>query len=346
MARIRRGRSGPARPMTARRRPPLSRSPAVRFPSCKSDRKLSRVAARVLAGLALAVSVASGATPSAASACRDPAPGVASLDQAAAPRVLALQGSVPFVTMAPFADFLEAMGYPAERLRHPPDGTRTLASFVDARRFAGEIAWHYERDGVMPVLVGHSQGGMVVIKALHELAGRNGPIPVWNPMLGAAEQRTWIIDPRSGARREVTTLRVNFAAALVTGSLPRVLLAQWDVLPLLRDVPDSAVAFTGFAIPWDAIAGTGAHPAPFRATGSALVRNVVLPAAYSHIALPAVDHLARQSATRAWIEAWRPDVVATPLPQGADVGNLLHAADLWYSLRRAWCESAQARAAS
>ena len=36
-------------------------------------------------------------------------------------------------------------------------------------------------------------------KVLHELAGRNGPVPVWNPVLGAAEPRTWIADPRSGA---------------------------------------------------------------------------------------------------------------------------------------------------
>lgn len=332
--------------MDARRRLPR-RSPAVLSSQAESDRKLSGLLRRVLAGVALAVGLATATGVAAATpACRDAAPDVAALDRAAAPRVLALHGSVPFVTMAPFADFLEAMGYPAERLRHPVDGARTLASFVDARRFAGEIAWHYERDGVMPVLVGHSQGGMVVIKALHELAGRNGPVSVWNPVLGAAEPRTWITDPASGARREVTTLRVGFAAALVTGSLPRLVLAQWDVLPLLRDVPDSVVAFTGFAIPWDAIAGTGPSPAPFRATGSASVRNVVLPAAYSHIALPAVDHLARQPATRAWIDAWRPDAAAAPLPQGADTANLLHAADLWYSLRHAWCAAAQARGPS
>lgn len=264
---------------------------------------------------------------------------VAQLPATRAPRVLALHGSVPFVTMAPFADFLEAMGYPRERLAHPRDGARTLASFVDARRFAGEIAWHYERDGAMPVLVGHSQGGMVVIKALHALAGRDGPVPVFDPVAGAELPRTWIADPQSGARRAVTSLRVPFAAALATGSLPRLLLAQWDVLPLLRDVPDSAVAFTGMSIRWDPIAGTGPDPTPFRATGSARVRNVVLPAATSHVRLPDMAHLAREPQARAWLDAWRPD--ATP-PPPVDDANLLPAAELWHGIKRAWCAAADA----
>jgi hypothetical protein len=247
---------------------------------------------------------------------------------------------VPIVTMEPFAAFLAAMGYPEERLTHPGSGARSLSSRVDARRFAGEIAWHYERDGVMPMLVGHSQGGMVVIKTLHELAHPKGPIPVWNPLSGVAEPRTWIVEPRSGERRPVHEIRIEFAAAMVTGSLPRLLLAQWDMLPILKDVPDSVVNFSGFSIPWDPIAGTGPEPAPFRATGTAAVRNVVLPAGYSHIGLPDVEHLARQPATRAWIEAWRPDA-PPPLPAAADLTNLLHAADLWYSIRRHWCEAAQ-----
>jgi hypothetical protein len=264
------------------------------------------------------------------------------LATAPAPRVLALQGSVPLVTMEPFAAFLESMGYPPARLRHPPGGRRSLSSFVDARRFAGEIAWHYERDGVMPILVGHSQGGMVVIKTLHLLAQRERDIPVWNPVTGEAEARTSVIDPRSGHARPVGELRIAFAAALATGSLPRVLLAQWDMLPILRDVPDSVVDFSGFAIPWDPIAGTGPTPAPFKATGVAHVRNVVLPASYGHIGLPNVAHLALDPVTRAWIEDWRPEAAPAPPPEGVDTTNLLVAADLWYSIKRHWCEAARA----
>lgn len=260
--------------------------------------------------------------------------------QAYAPRVLALHGSVPLVTMEPFAAFLEAMGYPAARLAHPASGARTLSSFVDVRRFAGAIAWHYERDRVMPVLVGHSQGGMVVIKVLHELAGRNGDIPVWNPLEDRAEPRTWIVEPASGRKRSVSTLRVGYAAVLATGSLPRLLLAQWDVLPLLHDVPDSVAEFGGFSIPWDPIAGTGPDPAPYRATGSARVRNVVLPAGYSHVRLPDVAHLAHEPATRAWIDGWRPGDDGIP-PAEVDTDNLVHAAELWFAIKRQWCREAQ-----
>jgi hypothetical protein len=296
--------------------------------------------ARILIAFAFAASGCASAANESLDCIRVSASALAAVGPSYAPRVLALHGSVPLVTMEPFAAFLEAMGYPAERLVHPASGARTLSSFVDARQFAGEIAWHYERDRVMPVLVGHSQGGMLVIKTLHELAGRNGAIPVWNPLAQQAEPRTWIVDPASGQQRSVTALRVGYAAALATGSLPRLILAQWDMLPLLRDVPDSVAEFSGFSIPWDPIAGTGPDPAPYRATGSARVRNVVLPAVYSHVRLPDVAHLARDPATHAWIDAWRPGAEAAPAA-GVELDNLVHAAELWFGIKRQWCREVQ-----
>jgi hypothetical protein len=263
----------------------------------------------------------------------------ATLSRVPAPRIIALHGSVPIVTMEPFAEFLEAMGYPRAQLEQPGSKARSYSSFVDSRRLAGHLAWHYERDGLMPMLIGHSQGGMIVIKVLHDLAAANqaAPIPVWDPLRDAPEARTTIVDPLTGESRTVTGLKVEYAAAMVTGSLPRLLLGQWGILPLLRDVPDSVVEFTGFSIPWDPIAGTGAQPAPYRATGTARVRNVVLPESYSHIALPRVAHLAAQPSTRAWIEAYRPGTSA-PVPPDVDTSNLLHAADIWYSVKQHWCE--------
>lgn len=268
---------------------------------------------------------------------------VGTLGRAPAPRIIALHGSVPIVTMEPFAAFLAAMGYPAERLEKPGSTARSYGSFVDSRALAGQVAWHYEHDGLMPMLIGYSQGGMVVIKVLHDLAATRDatPIPVWDPLRDAPEPRTTIVDPLTGRTRPVVGLVLDFAAALVTGSLPRLLLGQWGILPLLRDVPDSVRDFTGFSIPWDPIAGTGAQPAPFRATGSARVRNVVLPSSYSHVMLPGVEHLAAQPETRAWIEAWRPDRAPPALPEHVDTSNLLHAAELWYSIKRHWCEAAQ-----
>ena len=259
-----------------------------------------------------------------------------------APQVIALQGSVPIVTMAPLLAFTEAMGYPPARLLQSGDNPRSRSSYVDARRIVGEMAWHYERDGLMPVLIGHSQGGMIVIKALHELADSRSttPIHVWPPGSEAPQPRSTIADPLSGQRRDVSSLRVDFASAMVTGSLPRIVLGQWGMLPLLREVPDSVRDFIGFSIPWDPIAGTGADPAPYRATGTAHVRNVVLPASYSHVLLPRTDHLASQPATRAWIDAFHPEERST-LPDAEDTSNLLVAAELWYGLKRHWCEGAK-----
>jgi hypothetical protein len=104
------------------------------------------------------------------------------------------------------------------------------------------------------------------------------------------------------------------------------------------------VEFTGFAIEWDLVAGNFPGAESYTATGSAAVRNVTLPAAYSHIGLPNAVHLAADPATRAWIEAYDPAAPPTPLPEtsGVDTTNLLHAADIWFSVKKHWCLAAQA----
>jgi len=51
------------------------------------------------------------------------------LHRVPAPRIMLLQGSVPIVTMEPFARFLIDMGYPEERLRNPHDGGFSNVSF-------------------------------------------------------------------------------------------------------------------------------------------------------------------------------------------------------------------------
>src|ERR1700694_780520 len=48
-----------------------------------------------------------------------------------APRVIALDGSVAFVSMARFAEFLVAMGYPEARLRDPRKGGLSQGRFTD-----------------------------------------------------------------------------------------------------------------------------------------------------------------------------------------------------------------------
>jgi len=260
-----------------------------------------------------------------------------------APRIILLQGSVAFVTMAPFAEFLGAMGYPLDRIRNPRDGSLSRSSFGDSAALAGEIAWEYERDALMPMLIGHSQGGMLVVRTLHELAGVFGDtIVVRNPKTGMALDRTTIQDPLTGASRPVVGLKVGFAAALATGKLARVLLGQWSMLPLLRQIPDSVDEFSGYSIPGDPIAGNLFGEEPYRAIGTAQVRNVTLPASYSHVALPQALALAREPVTRQYIDDYTPENPA-PMPADADVeiSNLVHAADLWHSIKKHWCIEAQ-----
>ncbi|MEA2649553.1 MAG: hypothetical protein QOG61_1988, partial [Candidatus Binataceae bacterium] len=76
-----------------------------------------------------------------------------------APRIITLQGSVALITMEPFAEYLAAMGYPEARLKDPRDGSLSQGSFADSAQLAGTVAWYYETEGMMPMLIGHSQGG-------------------------------------------------------------------------------------------------------------------------------------------------------------------------------------------
>jgi hypothetical protein len=265
------------------------------------------------------------------------------LAKAPAPRIILFQGSLAVTTMEPFADFLAAMGYPRERLRDPRDGRVSQSSFGDSRRWAGKVAWYYETEGMMPMLIGHSQGGMMALRILYELDGAFAEaIPVWDPVADDVLPRTTIRDPRTAETRPVKGLTVDYAAALATGKLPRIFLGQWDMIARLRKVPDSVADFTGFSIAWDPVAGTFGEPEPYAAIGTARVRNVTLPSRYSHVGLPETLHLATQESTRQWIDAWSPDD-ASPPPEGdsIDTTNIVHAADIWYSVKQHWCEAAQ-----
>jgi hypothetical protein len=235
------------------------------------------------------------------------------------------------------------MGYPLERLRDPRDGSLSQSGYQDSVRVAGIVAWHYEHDGMPPILIGHSRGGMVVVRTLHELAGAfQDALPVWDPVRDEPLARTTIVDPYTHAERPVLGLSVEYAAAIATGRLPRLLLGQWTMLARLRDIPDTVHEFTGFRIAGDLIAGDLFGHDPYVAHGHAHVRNVVLPSSYRHLDVPVVEHLAADPRTRAWIDAWRPGSDAPP-PEGADSRNLLLAADIWHGVKRAWCTGAKAR---
>jgi hypothetical protein len=262
------------------------------------------------------------------------------LSQAPAPRVVLLQGSVPLVTMEPFARFLIAMGYPANRLRNPRDGAFSYSSFADSAKLAGALAFDYEQSGMEPMLIGHSQGGMLAIRTLYELAGAfHGALQVVDPATGDALARTSIVDPHTGRQRAVVGLHVAYTAALATGWLPRLVLGQWSMLQRLRRIPDTADEFSGFILPHDPIAGNLLGDSAYESLGRARVRSVVLPERYHHLSLPRAEHLAADPTIHAWIDAWSPESRAAS-PEG-DTSNLVHATDIWYSIKRHWCRQAQ-----
>ena len=78
------------------------------------------------------------------------------------------------------------------------------SSFGSSTALAGTLAWYYEHDGMVPLLIGHSQGGMLAIRTLYELAGAFADsIPVTNPLTGETLKRTTIVDPQTGVPRPV-----------------------------------------------------------------------------------------------------------------------------------------------
>jgi hypothetical protein len=265
------------------------------------------------------------------------------LSRCPAPRILAFDGSLPIISMESFGKFLIRMGYPEERVRNPSTGSFSCSSYGNSKKMAGMIAWYYEKEGMRPMLVGHSQGGMLSIKILHEFAGTfHEKIPVWNPYTDRAEDRHAIVDPLTGEQQPVVGLKLSYASAIATGRLIRVFLGQWKILGHLNEIPDSVEEFTGYHIPYDPISGTlfGVRRSDYYVPAqSAAVRNVVLPPASNHLTVPLTEGLAGDCEARGWI--YRYTTSSLPPSMGKkfhrDNKNVLLAADLWYSIRKHWC---------
>jgi hypothetical protein len=264
------------------------------------------------------------------------------------PRIILLHASVypVYLIMSSFATFLEGMGYPGAKLRDPVDGAYSQSPYGSSERLAGEIAWYYERDGVRPLIIGHSQGGMQAIKVLYRLAGAFDPkVAVWNAATDKPEKRFTIIDPLDGAERPVVGVSVAYAAAVGAGGAAFLLPNQWDMFFRLRTIPDTVDEFTGFAIQGDMVAWTFpgmSGVSKYRRGGVAKVRNVVLPITYNHIMVPITHTLAADAKTRDWINAYMPgNTDESTAPAGVSGYNILWAADVWFSIKKHWCLEAQ-----
>jgi hypothetical protein len=260
------------------------------------------------------------------------------------PRIIALHGGIypVHLLMDSFGRFLVGMGYPDSKIRHPGDGRRSHSPYEDSEQIAGAIAWYYENEGLMPMLIGHSQGGIQLVKVLYDLAGKNSPeIKVWNPKTDAAENRATVIDPYSGLARPVVGLKVGYASVVGAGGAALLLPNQWSMAGRLRSIPDSVEDFTGYAIRVDLIAWDVPGSAKYRPNGYAKVRNVELPAEYSHVFVTAASPLARDPAMREWINAYVPGSTTEPPAVPDSHGNALWAADVWYSIKKHWVLESQ-----
>jgi len=261
------------------------------------------------------------------------------------PRIVNIHGGIypVHLVMESFSRFLMRMGYPETKIRDPRTGELSQSPYLSSQATAGEVAWFYEREGVRPMLVGHSQGGMQAVKILFELGGKfDESVPVTNPLTGEKEARTTIVDPLTGRERPVVGLVLPYTSAVGAGGAATLLPNQWNMATRLHSIPDSVEDFTGFTIGFDLIAWDFGSTNLYKANGTATVRNVSLPSDYSHVFVPNTAHLGREPKVREWINAYTPAMTANlpPLPEG-DTTNILWAADVWYSIKKHWAIEAQ-----
>lgn len=270
------------------------------------------------------------------------------LSKAPAPRVLTIRGGIypVYLAMESFGAFLIGMGYPEDRILTPHEHDWSLSPYQSADEVAGLIVWCYEHEGVRPTIIGHSQGGIQAVKVLHVYAGDWATeLHPWNPVTGEYEARTTIVDPLTGRERPVLGFRMGLVQTVGTGGWALALPNHWIVLDRVRTIPDTVDEFIGYRIAFDLWALDG--PAfdemkTFHANGTAVVRNVWLPAEYAHVMVPATRDLVSSPAMRAWIDAFVPDgpSAKTPLPEGPQ-DNVMFAANVWYELKKHWAIEAQ-----
>jgi hypothetical protein len=243
------------------------------------------------------------------------------------------------------------MGYPAFSITNANDGTYTFSCYESSDLVAGMMAWYYEKEGLRPIMVGHSQGGFQAVKILHKFAGHESDsMAVYNPLTWSRENRYTITDPLTGKTRPLVGLKFGYATAMGSGGVTRFLPNQWDMAFSLRSIPDSVEEFTGFYKFRDLLGGDlwGYGPMNyFHATGTAKVRNIELPAPWRHGAVPDTKHLLKDKAIVDRINAYVPppeDIIHIPANEEnmrPETRNLAWAEDVWYSIKKYWVTDLQ-----
>jgi hypothetical protein len=270
------------------------------------------------------------------------------LSQAPAPRIVNIHGGIypVYLCMESFSQFLINMGYPEEKIRNPGNGSLSFSCYESSKKVAGIIAWYYEKEGMRPMMVGHSQGGIQAVKVLYELAGAlSKKLAVYNPLTGKFEDRDSIIDPITGVERPVVGVQLSYATAVGAGGFTRFLPNQWIMAGRLRSIPDTTLEFTGFVIGMDLLGGDllGFGPVNrYVANGKAQVRNVRLPLGYNHVTVPVTAHLAESQDIKDWINSYVPtEEPNLNVTFQSSSRNILWAADVWHSIKKHWVRELQ-----
>ena len=267
---------------------------------------------------------------------------------APAPRIINIHGGIypVYLAMKSFSKFLIGMGYPETKIRDPKNGSYSYSCYESSEKLAGLIAWYYEKEGMRPMIIGHSQGGMQAVKVLYVLAGSFGEkINVWNPITDEPEDRYSIVDPITGHEQPVVGVKVAYASAVGSGGLTRFLPNQWSMAGKLRRIPDSVDEFTGFSMGLDLFGGDllgfgGANR--YESNGKAAVRNVRLPTGYNHVTIPVTAHLVEDEEIRDWINNYIPTEEPTlSVAFQRPSNNILWAADVWHSIKKHWVMEVQ-----
>ena len=263
------------------------------------------------------------------------------LSKAPAPQIMLLHGGVypVHMMMESTGKFLTRMGYPETRIRQPGDRRWSHSPYEDSAQLAGLLAWYYEQEGVRPMMIGHSQGGIQAVKILYELAGKFEPsIAVWDPYTDKSLDRTTIIDPLTGTERPVVGLvLVSYTSTVGAGGMTLLMPNQWSMLDKMYTIPDTVEEYTGYQMDLDPIGWKGT----WDSKGKATVRNVQLPFGYNHLTTPYVAPLADDAAARAWIDAYDPGGKNPDPPQQSIGYAVFWAADLWHGVKKHWALEAQ-----
>ncbi len=143
----------------------------------------------------------------------------------------------------------------------------------------------------------------------------------------------------------VVGVSVAYVGVVGAGGLSLALPNQWIIAGRIRSIPDTVDEFTGYRIGLDLVAwdapGLEAIKT-FYPNGKAKVRNVTLPAEYSHVFVPVTSGLADTPADARLDQRLQSSVRSEePPPQDGDTANVIWAADVWHSRQKHWVLEAQ-----